>query len=370
MSSKRFPGTVPARDADHRKVYCKPDEYAAWPFNHGFWRFPGDELLVAFCRNKCAYKQRGDTAHGRVDPEGGGEYVAIRSTDEGATWPEESIRSLGRRPDLECRMLHDPGSIPRPEPVDFTSPHFAITSGFGIPPRYAQNLAYVMYSEDRGHEWQGPLRLPAARFYRLQGKHDHVVRPDGAVLLFLSASTRADALMRPVVYVSYDRGCTYTLMAFMTPEPRDYGMIYPAPVLLPDGRIIAALRCQVSGHAAWTEVVCSDDGGRTWGFLSRPNDIGVPAHLLLLKDGRVLCVYGYRIPPYGVRATISEDGGRSWGAEIIIRDDGGSWDLGYPRAVQLSDGRIAAAYYFNEAGDPIQLDGGVRHICLSIFSAD
>ena len=48
----------------------------------------------------------------------------------------------------------------------------------------------------------------------------------------------------------------------------------------------------------------------------------------------------YRLPPFGVRARISEDGGRTWGRELILRDDGGSWDLGYPRVIEQAPGRL------------------------------
>ena len=30
-------------------------------------------------------------------------------------------------------------------------------------------------------------------------------------------------------------------------------------------------------------------------------------------------------------------------------DDGGCWDLGYPRAVEREDGVVVIAYYFNDA---------------------
>jgi hypothetical protein len=41
----------------------------------------------------------------------------------------------------------------------------------------------------------------------------------------------------------------------------------------------------------------------------------------------------------------------SWGNEIVLRDDGGCWDLGYPRTVQRADGKIVTVYYFNNAAD-------------------
>ncbi len=53
---------------------------------------------------------------------------------------------------------------------------------------------------------------------------------------------------------------------------------------------------------------------------------------------------------------------RTWGPEIILRDDGGSWDLGYPNAIEQEPGKVLAIYYFNSKDDPIQMNGGVRHI--------
>ncbi len=84
----------------------------------------------------------------------------------------------------------------------------------------------------------------------------------------------------------------------------------------------------------------------------------------------LVAVYGYRLPPYGVRAAVSEDEGQTWQPEIIVRDDGGSWDLGYPQAVESSRGKVMVAYYFNSRNDRIQADGGVRHIARTIFTPD
>ena len=70
--------------------------------------------------------------------------------------------------------------------------------------------------------------------------------------------------------------------------------------------------------------------------------------------------------------------GRSLGKLIlglrIVRDDGGSWDVGYPNAYEVEPGRIGAIYYFNSKDDPMQVvggsKGGVRHIARSIFTVD
>jgi hypothetical protein len=44
----------------------------------------------------------------------------------------------------------------------------------------------------------------------------------------------------------------------------------------------------------------------------------------------------------------SGDGGRTWEREIVLRDDGGGRDIGYPRTVQRPDGKIVTIYYFHD----------------------
>jgi hypothetical protein len=124
------------------------------------------------------------------------------------------------------------------------------------------------------------------------------------------------------------------------------------------------------GHEIWTDMIVSLDGGRTWRFLSRVNDWGAPGDIVERSDGRLVCVYGYRIPPQGVRYRVSEDGGRTWGSEVILRDDGGSWDLGYPRVIEHERGKLLTVYYMNLRNDPIQMNGGVRHIAQTVFSPE
>ena len=82
------------------------------------------------------------------------------------------------------------------------------------------------------------------------------------------------------------------------------------------------------------------------------DNAGNPPHMIRLQDGRIALTYGYRHPKYGIRARISADNGQSWGDEIILRDDGAEWDLGYPRTVQRADGKIVTVYYFNDSTAP------------------
>jgi hypothetical protein len=188
---------------------------------------------------------------------------------------------------------------------------------------------------------------------------------------------------RPLVYRSTDDGTAFRFLSFITPrdDPNFSGLqrMYPRGLLLPSGRILCTLRVDRDWAGdMWTELFKSDDGGRTWQFLSRVTDFGAPGSPVLMSDGRLVLVYTYRLPPYGMRAVVSEDEGATWGPEVVIRSDGGSWDIGYPRAWEMSPGKIGTIYHYNDRDDPIQVKpvgtpwgaGGVRYIARSIFSVD
>jgi len=137
---------------------------------------------------------------------------------------------------------------------------------------------------------------------------------------------------------------------WMTPEYEGWS-ITPSTVRLPGGRLVSAVRCR-DKKRSWLPVFASDDQGRSWSQLSEVSPdtggAGNPAAMIALADGRLCCTYGVRNVPYGIRARLSEDGGSTWDREIILRADGGCWDLGYPRTVHRPDGRVVRAYYFND----------------------
>ena len=106
-----------------------------------------------------------------------------------------------------------------------------------------------------------------------------------------------------------------------------------------------------------TVIVRSTDGGKSFGKWESAGFQGHPHHAVRLPDGRVWLAYGYRHKPYGIRARVlnADCSDASKAPEIVLRDDGGSTDLGYPWATVLPGGRVLTVYYFN-------LESGTRFI--------
>jgi Neuraminidase (sialidase) len=112
------------------------------------------------------------------------------------------------------------------------------------------------------------------------------------------------------------------------------------------------------------DVYNSNDNGANWELISTPVPVGNscnPPHLLKLKDGRICLTYGRRIEPFGIRARISSDNGKTWGKEIILRNDGREWDLGYTRDLQRADGKIVTIYYYTTK------ENARQHIAATIW---
>ena len=78
---------------------------------------------------------------------------------------------------------------------------------------------------------------------------------------------------------------------------------------------------------------------------------GYPAHLVQLRDGRLLSVYGHRREPFGIRACLGRDNGDSWDYEneIILRDDLVKRTIGYPTSAVLLDGSVFTVYWDEDA---------------------
>ena len=253
------------------------------------------------------------------------------------------------RPWLDC-----PGGI------DFTHPDFCMTL------RMSDNnggASRFYYSTDRGHHWQGPFKFPLLGQSGISARTDYIVNGPHDCLVFLTASKSTGGEGRPLCARTTDGGKTWTFQGWMAPEPAGYN-IMPSTVRLGPRELLSAGRLREGNHS-WIETYFSPDDGRNWELRSTPvpdTGEGNPAAMLKLADGRVCLTYGVRAKPFGMRAKMSRDGGRTWGDEVILRGDGGGRDLGYPRGVQRPDGKVVTVYYFND--DPQK----TRYIVATIWN--
>jgi hypothetical protein len=148
------------------------------------------------------------------------------------------------------------------------------------------------------------------------------------------------------VSVSSDDGLTWQWLAAIPARTGDKGSSYHElhAVEAANGTIVAQIRNHNDADKGATLQTDSADGGRTWSA-PRPICYGFPSHLLRLRDGRLLMSYGYRRKPYGNRARISTDHGKTWSDEVVISADGKDGDLGYPSTVELADGTLLTVWY-------------------------
>jgi hypothetical protein len=213
--------------------------------------------------------------------------------------------------------------------------------------------AWVRRSADGGDTWGPSIRLP------VNAPHGPIRLRSGA-LLYFGKQMFSDELERGHIYAltSHDDGDTWTAQGSVPlydgTGPDNYHEPHVAE--LPDGRLIGLIRLQnMRGSDVSLESLGlthfsmvqteSTDGGQTWTPVEPLNFHGSPPHLLVHSSGALVNVYGYRLEPYGERAMISRDGGRSWDIDYILRDDGPDHDLGYPASVELPDASILTIYY-------------------------
>jgi hypothetical protein len=211
-------------------------------------------------------------------------------------------------------------------------------------------------SDDGGETWARPIRVPVT------APHGPIRLRSGNLLYlgkeFMATTAghgRGVGQIRAIT--STDGGANWQSLGTV---PLYEGTVEghyhePHAVELRDGTLLGLIRFQNHGDDPRVEDLglvsfslmqtASRDGGRTWARVQPLGFHGSPPHLLLHSSGALVCVYGYRLAPYGQRAMISRDGGKTWARDIVLRDDGPDADLGYPASVELDDGSILTIYY-------------------------
>lgn len=127
-------------------------------------------------------------------------------------------------------------------------------------------------------------------------------------------------------------------------DGKTVGMCEPYALQLSDGTIVCHIRINKDFSLYQT---VSKDNGKTW---TKPERIlepqgGAPAFLLEHSSGVLVCVYGYRKEPYGIRAMFSKDGGVTWDKNHVLYETTTSADIGYPSIIELEDKSILMVFY-------------------------
>jgi len=336
VSATCFAAQMPVR-AKHVTVWKEPGRFGGWPANFGIWSW-GDEIVVGFA---AAYFKPSRVQHARDDNRPQTD-VQARSLDGGETWKIEEPAAFA--------SLRRGGPAPRdcPGGIDFKHPEFAMalrmTDIHAGPSRF-------YHSTDRCKTWQGPYNLPLFGQKGIAARTDYLIDGKRECLIFVTAAKTNGREGRVMCARTRDGATTWDFVSWIGPEPEGYS-IMPASVRLSKDRILTTLR-RKEGPSSWIDAYLSENNGATWQFLNQPATTGSgnPPSLIMLRDGRLCLTYGYRAEPYGIRARLSSDQGNTWGDEIILRADGGNWDLGYPRTTQRKDGKIVTVYYFNDDQD-------------------
>ncbi len=360
----------------HVTIYREEGRYGGWPANYGIWSW-GDEIVVGFT---LGYHKSDAGFHTR-DREKPFIGMQAHSLDGGETWnlQETPCRAPGGkglsadehvRPELGVGQALESENAPVdcPGRIDFDHPDFALMCARSGLATGAKSWFYT--SCDRCKTWEGPFKLPMFGQPGIAARTDYLVSNRDECILFLTAAKSNGKEGRVFCAGTVDGGRTFEFVSWIGPEPEGF-TIMPASVRLSESRILVAVRCRGGKQdfmtaQNWIDLYVSDDNGSTWNYANRPvADTGTggnPPTMTKLRDGRLCLTYGYRDAPHSICAKLSADDGETWGETIILRDDGGNHDIGYPRTVQQADGRMVTVYYFNDHPE------GERYIAATLWN--
>ncbi len=366
---------------EHITMYKGTDYHSAFP---EVIRLQNGDLLTVFRQapvrppNEHEGLRNAVHVHHHQDP--GSRTVLVRSTDDGETWDiaSHTIVDSGGDQDLNLAMIAQVSS------GQIIVNNMRLFSGWTdeqaaevenekwvLPKRPGRNFGrmvwdslYLYRSDDNGHTFAPaePFSVDSMTYWSHTGKTGIVELPDGTWLLPFHGMGSPEEIGRVYVVRSYDQGKSWVRPSTVAYDPNGQTSFGEPPLLrLANGRLLTMMR--TGGGDDHMYQAYSTDDGWTWRGLKKSPTWGYPCNLIELDSGRILCTYGYRREPFGIRAAFSDDQGETWDMdnEVVIRDDGLHVDLGYPSSIQKNDGRILSTYYYHG-------EDGIRFIGGSVWS--
>ena len=354
-------------------IYQDAKYYSSFP---SLVRRPDGELLVAF-RRAPSRITLGEKKESHTDPNSF--LVMVRSRDGGTSWTKSPeliyAHALGGSQDPCLLQLRDGTLLCTSYGWAFLQPDAAAALKKPVFENRSGIVflgGYLVRSSDGGKSWQGPIYpphiapelcldpygqpLPAYnRGAPYEGK-------DGRVFWVVAANdSLSPRKTSNHLLVSADKGLSWTYSAPVAVDPKvtfNEASVYETP----KGDVVAFLRT-----ADFEDQACiarSTDGGKTFQPWQGMGFKGHPLQALRLRDQRVLLVYGYRHKPFGIRARVlnAECTDFATAPEVVLRDDGGTTDIGYPWSVSLDGNRVLVVYYYNLANGPRHIAGTILEI--------
>jgi predicted neuraminidase len=209
---------------------------------------------------------------------------------------------------------------------------------YKVGPSPSEWWGMVMTSDDGGHNWSKPTRLPKGVLGPIKNKP--IQLEDGTII---SPSSTEHEGWRVHFETSTDGGKTWQASPPVN-DGETIRAIQPSILQYGNGRLQALGRTRSTGiFQIWSE-----DNGKTWGEMGLtelPNpSAGTDA--VTLADGRQLLVYNHN-PNYKGRSplnvAVSTDG-EKWQAALVLEDDKGENGYSYPAVIQTQDGKVHITY--------------------------
>lgn len=336
---------------------------------------PDGEIVVAF-RRAPDRQVFGEEVTWHVDPNS--YLVSVRSRDNGLSWSKKPeliyAHDFGGSQDPCMLQLKDgtilcmsygwasvrPGGHTNLPELNKKNRYGAVFLG-----------GYYVRSTDGGKTWDGPYYPPTLPTEFRKNPMDLPIPAynrgalyegeNGDVYWVVAGRTEENPhKMSTHLLISKDKGLTWEYSAEVASDKEvvfNETSVYETP----KGDIVAFLRT-----ANFDDQACiarSTDGGKSFTWQSMGFQ-GHPLQATRLPDDRVLLVYGYRHAPYGIRARIlnSECTDFETAPEIILRTDGGGYDIGYPWSVVIDDDKVLVVYYFNQKDGTRYIAGTILEI--------
>jgi hypothetical protein len=300
-------------------------------FSAGYWHVSFPQPIDVTADLLTSFRRGGFRSN--VYAPTGGRALLCRSTDDGKTWSQP------------VTLVDTPGDDRHPVIIELPDRSllcvfFVIDNwyGYATPPkgRHKNSRVAAIRSEDSGTTWSEPVYMPSPfRYYdRMCGKP--VVLANGGVLLPTYGMDRFGDPVELGLYRSNDGGRSWRFVSRLKSSVKE--LDEPALCRARDGALVMIAR-----EAG--EVAFSRDEGRSW---TKPQAFGIKMDapcLLTLKDGTLVCIFGW-LATNDIQMMWSDDQGRTW--TVPAADRGFKIDnsaYAYAIGCEMPDGSIYIVYY-------------------------